>query len=50
MAALAGYDVSVIDPRQGFASADRFPGVSLVHDWPDDAIHGYWLLGPGKRL
>ncbi|WP_374366816.1 XdhC family protein [Dongia sp.] len=38
MAALAGYDVTVIDPRGAFATADRFPGVALSNDWPDDAL------------
>jgi xanthine dehydrogenase accessory factor len=38
MAALAGYGVRVIDPRTSFASAERFPGVALSHDWPDEAL------------
>lgn len=38
MAAMAGYDVTVIDPRRSFATADRFPGVKLRHDWPDEAM------------
>tara|TARA_R110002167_G_scaffold162658_3_gene359148 strand:+ start:149 stop:856 length:708 start_codon:yes stop_codon:yes gene_type:complete len=38
MATLAGYDVTVIDPRTHFASPDRFPGLSLSHDWPDEAL------------
>ena len=38
MAAFAGYDVTIIDPRRAFASAERFPGISLVTDWPDDAL------------
>jgi xanthine dehydrogenase accessory factor len=38
MAALAGFAVAVIDPRNSFASPERFPEVSLVHDWPDDAV------------
>jgi xanthine dehydrogenase accessory factor len=28
----------VIDPRRAFASADRFPGVTLVNTWPDKAL------------
>ncbi|MEZ5669139.1 MAG: XdhC family protein [Alphaproteobacteria bacterium] len=43
MAAMAGYDVTVVDPRGSFATADRFPGVSLCTDWPDDAIAGLGL-------
>ncbi len=38
MAALAGFDVTVVDPRGSFATADRFPEVSLNDDWPDDAM------------
>lgn len=40
MAALAGYEVTVIDPRGAFATVDRFPGVALSDDWPDDAVKG----------
>jgi xanthine dehydrogenase accessory factor len=46
MAALAGYKVTVIDPRSAFASAERFPGVEIVADWPDDVLPG---LKPDKR-
>jgi len=35
MAANCGFDVTIIDPRRVFASADRFPGQRLVLDWPD---------------
>jgi xanthine dehydrogenase accessory factor len=38
MAALAGYRVRVIDPRSAFATAERFPGVEISSDWPDDAL------------
>lgn len=38
MAAEAGYDVAVVDPRRAFGSAERFPGVTLSNDWPDEAI------------
>ena len=38
MAALAGYDVIVVDPRRAFATAERFPGMTLRHDWPDEAL------------
>jgi len=34
----AGYAVTVIDPRSAFAAAARFPGVTLVDEWPDDAL------------
>jgi xanthine dehydrogenase accessory factor len=38
MAALAGFEVIVIDPRRAFASVERFPGVTLIDDWPDQAF------------
>lgn len=38
MARLVGFDVTVIDPRQAFASIDRFPGIALSHAWPDEAL------------
>jgi xanthine dehydrogenase accessory factor len=38
MAALAGFAVTIVDPRRAFATAARFPGQSLVVTWPDAAI------------
>ena len=38
IAELANYDVTVIDPRTAFASEERFPGVKLVTEWPDEAM------------
>ena len=38
MASLAGYDVTVIDPRRAFATDARFPGIALSTDWPDEAL------------
>lgn len=46
MAALAGYAVTVIDPRRSFASDSRFPDVSLVNDWPDEALE---TMGVDRR-
>ena len=34
----AGFAMSVIDPRTGFASAERFPDVPLIAVWPDEAL------------
>lgn len=34
----AGYDVTVVDPRNAFASRERFPNVTLNSDWPDEAL------------
>lgn len=38
IAMVLGYDVTVVDPRTAFATVDRFPGVTLSHEWPDDAL------------
>lgn len=38
MAELAGFDVTVIDPRTAFATVDRFPGTTLHADWPEDVL------------
>ncbi len=38
MATAAGFEVVVIDPRGAFASAERFPGVQLSDEWPDEAL------------
>ena len=41
MARVAGYAVTVIDPREAFASEARFPGTTRVHDWPDEAMAAF---------
>jgi len=46
MAALASYSVTIVDPRQAFATAERFPGVTLSGDWPDQALA---TLAPDAR-
>ena len=38
MAVIAGWDVTVIDPRGAFATPDRFPGTALSLEWPDAAL------------
>ena len=38
VAAIAGYEVVVVDPRRSFATEARFPGVRLVGEWPDDGL------------
>ena len=38
MAALAGFAVTIVDPRRAFATAARFPGQALVVGWPDAAV------------
>ncbi len=46
MAELAGYLVTVVDPRSAFASDQRFPGVELSTEWPDEALA---RLRPNRR-
>ncbi|MDP3959032.1 MAG: XdhC family protein [Pseudorhodobacter sp.] len=43
MAQACGYDATLIDPREAFAAAGRFPGVRILHDWPDEAIEALGL-------
>ncbi len=38
MARIAGYDPVLIDPREVFGSSDRFPGETILLDWPDEAV------------
>ena len=38
LARTLGYDVTIVDPRTAFASAERFPEVPLIADWPDVAL------------
>lgn len=38
-----GYTVAVIDPRQAFATEQRFPGVTLIDQWPEEALEGMAL-------
>ena len=38
LAKSAGYDVTVVDPRTAFATADRFAGITLDARWPDEAL------------
>jgi xanthine dehydrogenase accessory factor len=46
MAEMAGYAATVIDPRRGFATAERFPKARLVLAWPDEALA---TLAPDER-
>jgi len=46
MASLAGYGVTVIDPRRAFATDSRFPGIDMRGDWPDEAMAE---LAPDRR-
>ncbi len=38
MAAMAGFDVTVVDPRETFARSGQMAGVSSMVAWPDEAM------------
>jgi xanthine dehydrogenase accessory factor len=38
MAAGLDLDIIIVDPRSAFATPDRFPGVDLLAEWPDEAM------------
>ncbi len=38
IARTCGYAPTLIDPRTAFGSADRFPGETILDDWPDEAL------------
>ena len=46
MAQIAGYDITIVDPRGAFATKDRFPNVHLTDAWPDEALE---RLAPDHR-
>ncbi len=46
LARQVGFAVTVVDPRAAFASAVRFPDVTLVADWPDEVLPA---LAPDRR-
>ncbi|MCH2396259.1 XdhC family protein [Oceanibaculum sp.] len=46
MAAIAGYQVVIVDPRRAFATDERFPGITLDDRWPDEALED---LKPNRR-
>jgi xanthine dehydrogenase accessory factor len=46
LAAAVGLAVTVVDPRRGFATAERFPDSVLNAGWPDEAVES---LSPDAR-
>jgi xanthine dehydrogenase accessory factor len=38
MARMTDFDVRIIDPRTGFATAERFKDIDVVADWPIDVL------------
>ena len=46
IARTCGYAPTLIDPRAAFGSAARFPGETILDDWPDEALAA---LAPDAR-
>ncbi|QPC87888.1 XdhC family protein [Mesorhizobium sp. NBSH29] len=38
MAQIAGYEIEIIDPRTAFATSERFPGIALHAEWPEEVL------------
>ncbi|MBI3453168.1 MAG: XdhC family protein [Rhodospirillales bacterium] len=38
MGQLAGYGVTIVDPRRAFAGGERFAGFDVTYEWPDEAL------------
>lgn len=43
MALLTGFDPVLVDPRDAFSSEARFPGETILRDWPDAALESLGL-------
>jgi xanthine dehydrogenase accessory factor len=43
IAAIVGFDLTVVDPRTAFATPERFAGVRLLADWPETVLPGIGL-------
>ena len=37
-AQISGYDTTVVDPRRAWTDPARFPGITVLESWPDDAL------------
>ncbi len=46
MAAMMGLNVVVVDPRRAFATPERFPNVTIITEWTDEAVES---LAPDIR-
>jgi xanthine dehydrogenase accessory factor len=46
LAAMTGFEVVLIDPRRAFGNQDRFPGATIINEWPDEALRN---LRPESR-
>ncbi len=46
IARTTGYDVTIVDPRKAWSEPSRFPGITVLDSWPDDALK---TLAPDHR-
>jgi xanthine dehydrogenase accessory factor len=40
---VADYEIILIDPRDHFATKDRFPNCKIINEWPDEALSKFHL-------
>ena len=38
LASALSFDVVIVDPREAFATEERFGATKIVHEWPDEAL------------
>lgn len=43
IASAAGYGITLVDPREAFATAERFAGVDIHCEWPEDFFPSFRL-------
>ena len=43
LANVADYEIVLIDPRDHFATKDRFPNCKIINGWPDEALSKFHL-------
>ena len=43
LATIADFEITLIDPRDHFATKKRFPNCQIINDWPDNALSKFKL-------
>lgn len=43
LANVADFEIILIDPRDHFATKDRFPNCKIINEWPDEALSRFHL-------
>ncbi len=43
LAQIADFEIILIDPRDHFATKDRFPNCKIINEWPDTALSNFIL-------